>query len=413
MEKNKLIGLLLFLIIIPVSCEKFDDTELWEELNSLERRITAVENQLKLVNNNLASLRELTETLQNRRYVTGVTEVVGGYILTFSDGSKITIEDGKDGADGKDGKDGVDGVDGKDGADGSDAPVINVRYFNGRYYWTQTTNGQTSWLTDSEGNMIPASGTDGVTPLMKIDSDGYWIISYNDGQSFSRLLNENGSPVKALGSDGDSMFTSVEIFETELRIVLADGTEIIMPIGEQLPYSGIDLGLSVKWSSINFGAESSSEFGGLYLWGDVNNSGIVPYYNAPNLYYISGTGYDIVRANWGESWRIPNMNEMRELVNGCEWRSATVNGVNGTRVTGSNGNSILIPNTGYGLPKSGPIGETERVALDNGYYYTGESYLLNSERMGYALYITNSAPALNYTWNVNIVKMAIRPVRGY
>ena len=46
-----------------------------------------------------------------------------GVVLTFSDGSKVTIrngENGKDGADGEDGKDGADGKDGVDGTDGKD-----------------------------------------------------------------------------------------------------------------------------------------------------------------------------------------------------------------------------------------------------------------------------------------------------
>ena len=395
MKRYKFVSLLFLLILITLSCQKYDDSELWDELNSLEKRIIAIENQLKSLNSNISSLSELVDILQNRRYVTDVIKLIDGYIITFSDGSKVTINDGKD------------------GADGNNAPLINIRYFNDRYYWTQTIDGNTSWLTDSDGNLIPASGIDGITPLIKIDSDGFWIISYNAGQTYSRILDENGSSIKALGNDGDPMFASVETYETEIRIVLSDDTEIIIPIGEVLPYKGIDLNLSVKWSSINFGVDSYSDLGGLYLWGDVNDSGVVPNYSAPNLYNISGTEYDIIRANWGESWRIPNMNEFSELVNNCQWSRATINGVVGMRVTGTNGNSIFLPNTGYGIPVSGPIGQTERILTDNAYYWVGESFLSDGERFGYALHINNFTPLLNYGWNVNFMKMAIRPVRGY
>ncbi|MCE5178005.1 MAG: DUF4988 domain-containing protein [Porphyromonadaceae bacterium] len=395
MRTLKLIFISVILLLTNNTCSKYDDGEIWNQIDDLDKRITAIENQLKSINADISSLSTLIGTLENRRYVSGITGLVDGYSITFSDGSKLTIKDGKDGVDGK------------------DAPVFNVRFFNERYYWVKIIDGVTSWLTDDKGDMIPASGTEAVTPLMKIDSDGYWIISYNNGQSYSRIIDNSGNFVKASGKDGDSMFKSVEILESELRIVLIDGSEIIMPIGKQLPYKGIDLGLSVKWSSINFGAESTYEKGGLYLWGDVNNSGTVPYYSAPNQYYISGSEYDIVRANWGESWRMPNMSEIRELVTGCVWSKATINGVEGMKVTGKNGNSIFIPNTGYGIPQDGPIGQTTIMNAANGYYWIGESYVSGGTRMGYTLYINNSVPTLNYSWNASMVKMAIRPVRGY
>ena len=395
MRTLKLIFISVILLLTNNTCSKYDDSEIWNQIDDLDKRITAIENQLKSINADISSLSTLIGILENRRYVSGITGLVDGYSITFSDGSKLTIKDGKDGVDGK------------------AAPVFNVRFFNERYYWVKIIDGVTSWLTDDKGDMIPASGTEAVTPLMKIDSDGYWIVSYNNGQSYSRIIDKSGNFVKASGKDGDSMFKSVEILESELRIVLIDGTEIIIPIGKQLPYKGIDLGLSVKWSSINFGAESTYEKGGLYLWGDVNNSGSVPYYSAPNQYYISGSEYDIVRANWGESWRMPNMSEIRELVTGCVWSKATVNGVEGMKVTGKNGNSIFIPNTGYGIPQDGPIGQTTIIDTTNGYYWIGESYVSGVTRMGYTLYINNSVPTLNYAWNANMVKMAIRPVRGY
>lgn len=394
MKTLKLTFITVILLLINSTCSKYDDGEIWDEINSLDKRIAAIENQLKSINTNISSLSTLVNTLENRLYVSGVTELVDGYSITFSDGSKVTIKDGEKGADGK------------------DAPVLNVKYFNGRYYWTQTIDNFTTWLLDNNGNMIPASGTEAVTPLMKIDSDGYWIISYNNGKSYSRIINENGGFVKASGKDGDSLFTSVDITDDELRIVLKDGTEIIIPIGEQLPYKGIDLGLSVKWSSINYGAESTTDKGGLYLWGDADDSGNISNYNPPNISYIAGSEYDIVRKNWGGSWRLPSNRELGELVNDCNWSKATINGVTGMRVTGKNGNSIFLPNTGYGMP-DGTIGQIRIIYPENGYYWIGESFTSNNAIMGYVLYVSNSVPSPYYGWNASMVKMAIRPVRGY
>lgn len=394
MKKMKLILIAVILLMLNSTCSKYDDGEIWDEINGLDKRVTVIENQLKSINTSISSLSNLINTLENRRYVSGITENAYGYSITFSDGTKISIKDGEDGDEGK------------------AAAVMNVQFFNGRYYWTQTIDNVTSWLIDDNGNMIPASGIDAVTPLMKVDSDGYWIISYNNGQNYSRIINEWGAFVKATGEDGDSFFASVDITDDELRIVLIDGTELIVPIGEQPHYKAINLGLSVKWSTINYGAESSADTGGLYLWGDVNNNGVISYYNAPNLSNISGGNYDIVKANWGGSWRIPNNRQMRELVNECTWTKATVNGVVGMRVTAKNGNSIFLPNTGIGIPQSGPDGQVRISNPENGYYWTGESFVSTNTRLGYTLFIENSVPHLNYGWNASMAKVAIRPVRG-
>lgn len=393
MKKIKFICRVILLLICVSACSKYDDSELWDEINSLDNRVTSIEEQLKLLNSDITTIKSIVAALQDRLYVAKVTTSGDGYTLTFSDGSKITISDGKDGVDGK------------------DAPVINVRYDNGKYYWTQTINGTTTWLYDTEGNRIPVSGTDAITPLLKVDSDNYWIVSYDNGYTYSKLLDEHGNAVKASGKNGDSFFESVEATEDELRIVLKDGTEVVIPLGEQSPYKAIDLGLSVKWASFNLGATTSSEAGGLYLWGDVENSGMTPYYEAPDVDNICGTKYDIVRATWGGTWRLPSKTEQVELVTQCTWAKATVNGVVGMKVTGRNGNSIFLPPTGYGLPMSGPIGQTQITNANDGYYWVGESYKDSYGRFGYIFYYNEKSHYYNASWNANFAKMAIRPVK--
>lgn len=207
MKAFKFISQLVLLLICITACSEYDDGELWDKVNSLDDRVTSIEKQLKALNDDITSISAIVGVLQSRLYLTNVTASGEDYVLTFSDGSRVIISDGKDGVDGK------------------DAPVINVRYYNGRYYWVQTINGETTWLNDVNGNKIPASGMDAVTPLLKADSDGYWIISYDNGYTYSKLLDESGKAIKASGKDGDSFFESVEVTEDELRIVLKDGTE--------------------------------------------------------------------------------------------------------------------------------------------------------------------------------------------
>ncbi|MBO5225330.1 MAG: hypothetical protein J6B46_02805, partial [Parabacteroides sp.] len=135
----------------------------------------------------------------------------------------------------------------------------------GVYYWTITVDGETTWLTDDKGNKLPVSGTDGengtngkngVTPLLKVDGDGYWMVSYDNGSSYTYVLDSYGHKVYAVGpqgpagSDGedgedgedgndgdkgdigDSQFTDVKVDEENgtVTITLADGTEIVIPI---------------------------------------------------------------------------------------------------------------------------------------------------------------------------------------
>ena len=63
---------------------------------------------------------------------------------------------------------------------------------------------------------------------------------------------------------------------------------------------------------------------------------------------ISGNStYDVARAKWGGSWRIPTKEEYEELINSCKWEGVTKNGKKGHKFTGPNGSSIFLPAAGY------------------------------------------------------------------
>ena len=117
----------------------------------------------------------------------------------------------------------------------------------------------------------------------------------------------------------------------------------------------VDLGLSVKWATCNVGASSPEQPGDYYAWGETTtksdySGGSYKYLNG-NSYInigndISGTEYDVARAKWGSSWRLPTKKEMEELKDKCTWEWTTQNGENGYKVTGPNGNSIFLPAAG-------------------------------------------------------------------
>ncbi|MBO7201235.1 MAG: hypothetical protein J6V54_07575 [Bacteroidales bacterium] len=114
----------------------------------------------------------------------------------------------------------------------------------------------------------------------------------------------------------------------------------------------VDLGLSVKWATCNVGATQPHGYGNYYAWGETSTKSEYTKDNSrtfrKNMSDISGnSNYDVARANWGGSWRMPTKREMEELENKCTWKYTTQSGVKGYRVTGPNGNSIFLPAAGY------------------------------------------------------------------
>lgn len=121
MKKTVLLALSLLAML---SCNKFDDSAIWEELKGHEERIAKLETLCNQMNTNITSLQAITIALQNNDYVTNVAPIMEngkeiGYTITFAKSGSITIYHGQNGKDGEDGKDGADGKDGQDGADGS------------------------------------------------------------------------------------------------------------------------------------------------------------------------------------------------------------------------------------------------------------------------------------------------------
>lgn len=148
-------------------------------------------------------------------------------------------------------------------------------------------------------------------------------------------------------------------------------------------YEAVDLGLSVKWASCNVGAESPEEYGDYFAWGetttksDYSSSNSVTYFLSNSELEYRGiigadgnltAAYDAATANWGDEWRMPTFDEMKELIDKCTWKWTTMNGVKGRKVTGPNGNSIFLPAAGS------RYGTSLRSAGSYGYYWSATPY---------------------------------------
>ena len=90
--------LLLFTIGLFAGCSSdYDDGKLWDSVNDLENRLSALEKQCKEMNTNIESMKVIVDVLKSNDYVTNVTVVTenGGNTLmktvTFLKG-KISVE---------------------------------------------------------------------------------------------------------------------------------------------------------------------------------------------------------------------------------------------------------------------------------------------------------------------------------
>lgn len=171
----------------------------------------------------------------------------------------------------------------------------------------------------------------------------------------------------------------------------------------------VDLGLpsGLKWATCNIGATSPEQYGDYYAWAETKTKSIYTVENSVALdmeitYDISEiTQYDAAKAIWGGAWRLPSAAEFSELQNNCEWEISSMNGVNGYKVIGKNGNSIFIPFAG------GYINET---CYDNGI----QACLWSSTPQGEIVSVGLSMDMdYNKVSNYNIHKyigLSIRPV---
>lgn len=184
----------------------------------------------------------------------------------------------------------------------------------------------------------------------------------------------------------------------------------------------VDLGLSVKWASTNVGAATAESMGGLYGWGDsigtrkplnaqypitvsyhIEDGHEVTYVDWNSPYFggatplgdISGTEYDCARYLWSSQWRLPTRAEWQELIDRCRWTLITDGTAPVYRVTGPNGNSIVLP---LGGMVSTDVSENRGTV---GYYWT--STLL--PRTSQAQYGFNSNVACA-AWSVVIAPQA-------
>lgn len=172
------------LLFIPlafgiVSC---DTDDLKNDIDDLKDRVTNLEAQVQIFNENLNALRVLTQ--DDAKTIKNWSLDQGKYTIELSDGQTIVLTQGVEGS--------------------ATTPDIEIG-----------TDGY--WYIDGEKQPVKAQGSDAPTPEFRITSEGYWQVDL-DGISgsqydFEDVTDETGAPVKATTSGSinmeDQFFKSV------------------------------------------------------------------------------------------------------------------------------------------------------------------------------------------------------------
>ena len=136
-----------------------------------------------------------------------------GYILELSDGTQITVTDGVT----------APGI----------VPVIGID--NEGNWIMSLDNGET--FSPVKGALNAFSET-GQTPQVKVDAEGYWTVSVDGGKTFDRILDGNGRPISAVDgglASGKSTFFSNITYDKEkgvFTMTLASGEVLSVPVVE-------------------------------------------------------------------------------------------------------------------------------------------------------------------------------------
>ena len=184
-----------------------DNDDLEKRVDSLENRLEIVEKTLTEINSGISSLQSIVEALQNGKSVSNVEETATGYVITFSDGSNITLKHGQDGTNGQN----------------ATAPVIGMAESEGAYYWTVTIDGKTQFM-ENNGKKVPVTGN---TPKMGVNEDGYWTVDTGNGPE--QVKDEDGNPIPARTGATGSFISYVVYTDKSIKFIFSDGTTITLP----------------------------------------------------------------------------------------------------------------------------------------------------------------------------------------
>ena len=173
--------LILYSIFTLCACSALEDVQ--QDVIELQDRVEKIE----------SSLQKLQAAYSEGMIIKDVTRLSDvdeeGWTVLFSDNSSIVIYDGKDGDQGEKGDKGDQGEKGDKGDQGEKGDKGD-----------QGEKGE-----DGQDGKDGIDGKDGVTPMLIINAEGYWEVSYDNGKTYELLLDSNGKPVMSKGEEAVSV----------------------------------------------------------------------------------------------------------------------------------------------------------------------------------------------------------------
>ena len=166
--------------------------------------------KLEIQANNLnGNITALQELYKNGATITTVDEANGTYTITLSNGKVLKV------------------------VQKMEETVYPIVGIDSEGYWTVSYGSETPERILVGGSPVKATGEDGLTPEFRINEEtGYWEIRYKATEQFKPVEDSNGNPVKAEGTSDTGFFKSVSISDDgkSFQLILKDDTEITVPI---------------------------------------------------------------------------------------------------------------------------------------------------------------------------------------
>ena len=200
--------------------------------------------------------------------------------------------------------------------------------------------------------------------------------------STESLITENSDVIQNKTLHGELILCNEKDKE---RLYCKNSNNILVPIHHNIdcqeivvekpiPEGAVDLGLpsGKLWAKCNLGANSEEEYGLYYQWGDTQgytkeeigtekvfdwanykwsidgSSSNFSKYNSSDSKTVLDLEDDAVHVTLGGNWKMPTVDDWQELYNNTSREWTQVNGVNGYKLTASNGNYIFLSAAGGG-----------------------------------------------------------------
>lgn len=231
---KKVISIICITLLVALySCDERDD--LRSDIDNLKERVANLEASIEQMNSDISNYQQMVE---GKILVVGYSkDEQDNYTIELSNGETVTIYSGK--------------------VDMNDMPLFSV---NASGHWAYTINDMTTELlvNDKPVSAIPEAGTAGVTPKLKVDANGFWLISIDNGSTWNKLGNNQIADGTQAVSNASSLFSNVTIDEATGQItftIRADNSQVKVPI------YGKDFYLTIKYEgTATFGLGQKQEF---------------------------------------------------------------------------------------------------------------------------------------------------------